>query len=242
MVVSSALWYALAAAAGNVAGGLCAVQGIRLGLKVIEGLLAFGAGFMLSVALVEVLPEAFARGGQSAAGFVLAGYLAVHLTQHTATQHFHFGEETHAVTKAAGVSAVIGLLLHTFFDGVAIASGFAVSGQLGVLLFLAVLLHKLPEGVTICSVQVASGRSRNAAVGSAAILGLATVAGVLVTNVVAPLATHGLALAGGVTIYVAASNLVPEFQGKKGWQLPLAFFLGAAGFFAARAGLGAMGT
>lgn len=238
--MTTALWYALAAAAGNVAGGLCAVRGLRLGLQLIEGLLAFGAGFMLSVALVEVLPEAFARGGESAAAFVLLGYLLVHLTQHTATQHFHFGEETHAVTKVAGMTALIGLLLHTFFDGVAIASGFAVSGQLGVLLFLAVLLHKLPEGVTICSLQVKAGRSAGQAIGSAAILGAATILGVVLTDTVAPLATHGLALAGGVTLYVAASNLVPEFQGKKGWALPAAFFAGALAFFLVRELLGAL--
>src|SRR6266568_710968 len=57
---------------------------------------ALGAGFMLAVALVEVLPEAFARSGTAAPALVLAGYLAVHFTQHTLTPHFHFGEETHA--------------------------------------------------------------------------------------------------------------------------------------------------
>src|SRR6185295_3337686 len=159
------------------------------------------------------------------------GYLLVHLSQHTATQHFHFGEETHAVTEVAGVSALIGLLLHTFFDGVAIASGFAVNRQLGLLLFLAIVLHKLPEGVTIASLQIAGGRRPAQAVGSAALLGLATVVGVLVTDWVSFLSNHGLALSGGVTLYVAASNLVPEFQGKRGWKLPVAFFLGAAVFF-----------
>src|SRR5207253_1798195 len=81
---------------------------------------------MLAVALVELLPEAFARSGAAAPGLVLAGYLAVHLTQHTLTPHFHFGEETHAVNRVAGTSALVGLLLHTFFDGVAIASAFLV--------------------------------------------------------------------------------------------------------------------
>jgi len=76
---------------------------------------------------------------------------------------------------------------------------------------------------------------RGRAVASAAILGAATVLGVLVTDGVAVLAAHGLALSAGVTIYVGASNLVPEFQGKPGWRLPAAFFLGAGGFFAARA-------
>jgi ZIP family zinc transporter/zinc and cadmium transporter len=227
----TALTYAFIAALGNVVGGVAVAKGAKLGLKLISGCVAFGAGFMLSVALAEVLPEAFATGGRSAALYVLLGYLLVHLSQHTATEHFHFGEETHEVTHQAGVTALVGLLLHTFFDGVAIASGFAVSNQLGVLLFLAIVLHKLPEGVTISSVQIAGGTKPSRAVGSAALLGVATIAGVLVTDSVSFLAAHGLALSAGVTIYVAASNLVPEFQGKKGWGLPLAFFLGAGTFF-----------
>ncbi|MBI4500118.1 MAG: ZIP family metal transporter [Gemmatimonadetes bacterium] len=228
------LIYAVIAAFGNVAGGVAVARGARFGLKVIEGVLALGAGFMLSVTIIEILPEAFERGGGRAAVFVLLGYLLVHLTQHTVTHHFHFGEETHHVTRVAGISALVGLLLHTFFDGVAIASGFLVNQKVGVLLFLAIFLHKLPEGVTISSLQVAAGRRPAQAVGSAALLGLATVVGVLVTDGVAFLATHGLALSGGVTLYVAASNLVPEFQSKRDWKLPVAFFLGAAAFFATR--------
>jgi len=122
-------------------------------------------------------------------------------------------------------------LEHAFFDGVAIASGFLVSGRLGVLLFLAVLLHKLPEGVTVASVMVAGGAGRGRAIGAAAVLGLATILGVLLTTEVAPLARHGLALSGGVTLYVAASNLVPEFQAKRGWITAAAFFGGAVAFF-----------
>jgi ZIP family zinc transporter/zinc and cadmium transporter len=162
------------------------------------------------------MPEVL-RDSPAEALFVLAGYLAVHLAQHVLIPHFHFGEETHRVSPGAGLSALLGLTLHTFFDGVAIASGFLVSGRLGILLFLAVLLHKLPEGVTIASVM----------------LGVATVLGVALTEYVAPLARHGLALSAGVTLYVAASNLVPEFQAKRGGLTSAAFFGGALGFFLA---------
>jgi len=62
-------------------------------------------------------------------------------------------------------------------------------------------------------------------------LGAATLAGVLVTDRVGFLVQNGLALSAGVTIYVAASNLVPEFQGKRGWRLPAAFFAGAVAFY-----------
>jgi ZIP family zinc transporter/zinc and cadmium transporter len=226
----TALVFALVAAMGNVLGAMAVVRHAERGLRVIEGFLAFSAGFMLAVALVDVAPEALVRDPQAPV-FILAGYLAVHLAQHVAVPHFHFGEETHRISAAAGLSALIGLLLHTFFDGVAIASGFLVSAQLGLLLFLAVFLHKLPEGVAMASVILAGGQGKGRALGAAGALGGATVVGVLVTDVTATLRQHGLAIAAGVTLYVAASNLVPEFQGKGGWRMPAAFFTGAACFF-----------
>jgi ZIP family zinc transporter/zinc and cadmium transporter len=223
--------YALVAALGNVLGALAVTRRAARGLKLIEHFVAFGAGFMLAVAIVEILPEALVRSGTLAPGLVLAGYLAVHLTQHTLTPHFHFGEETHAVSSVAGTSALVGLLLHTFFDGVAIASAFLVRADLGMMVFVAIFLHKLPEGVTISSLMMAGGRTGGRAVGAAGLLGLATLVGVLLTDQLGFLVRHGLALSAGVTIYVAASNLVPEFQGKRGWKLPAAFFAGALVFF-----------
>jgi ZIP family zinc transporter/zinc and cadmium transporter len=229
--VSSSLIYALVAALGNVLGALAVTRKATSELKLIEHFVAFGAGFMLAVAIVEILPEALAKSGSVAPVLVLAGYLAVHLTQHTVTPHFHFGEETHAVTSVAGTSALVGLLLHTFFDGVAIASAFLVRPDLGVMVFIAIFLHKLPEGVMIASLMMAGGRTGGRAVAAAGLLGLATVAGVLLTDHLGFLILHGLALSAGVTIYVAASNLVPEFQHKRGWKLPASFFAGAVVFF-----------
>ena len=229
----TALGFALIAALGNVAGAMAVVRRERRSLDVIERFLAFSAGFMLSVALLEVTPEAM-RQGDTAPAFMLAGYLGVHLAQHVFVPHFHFGEETHEISRAAGPTALLGLLLHTFFDGVGIASGFLVSSELGILLFVAVFLHKLPEGVAMASLMLAGGQGRRRAIMAAGALGAATVAGVLLTEWATPLAEHGLAIAAGVTIYVAASNLVPEFQSQPGWRMPLAFFGGAGAFFVTR--------
>ncbi|MEO8636702.1 MAG: ZIP family metal transporter [Gemmatimonadales bacterium] len=237
----SAPLFALLAALGNLVGGWAVVRHERRSLAVIELFLAFGAGFMIAVTLLEVAPEALARRSDAPL-FILLGYLAVHLAQHVLVPHFHFGEETHHVSRRQGLTALIGLLLHTFFDGVAIASGFQVSSQLGVILFLAVFLHKLPEGVTMSSVMLACGYDRGRAFGASALLGVATMVGVLLTEVSQPLVNHGLAISAGVTLYVAASNLVPEFQARSGWRAPLAFFGGAAAFFAAQRLLEAVGV
>ena len=229
--MGEALGYAAVAALGNVIGALAVTRHAARSLRLIEHCVAFGAGFMLAVALVDVIPEAVAQSGGLAMPLVLAGYLAVHLTQHTVTPHFHFGEETHHVRAVAGTGALVGLLLHTLFDGVAIASGFLVRPSLGILLFLAIVLHKLPEGVTISSLMLAGGRSRSQAVGAAALLGMATVLGVVLTDALGVLAAHGLAVSAGVALYVAASNLVPEFQAKRSWLLAASFFGGAAAVY-----------
>jgi ZIP family zinc transporter/zinc and cadmium transporter len=203
-------------------------------MSALDKLIALSAGFMISVALLDLIPEAIAIHGASAGLIVLTGYVLVHLTQHTLTPHFHFGEEVHQVTRAVSVSALIGLLLHTFVDGVAIASGFEVSASLGLLVFLAIVLHKLPEGLAISSLFLAAGASRARALLAGAALGTATLVGGLATEYFAPLRTYGLPLAAGVALYVGASNLVPEFQGKKGWGLPVSFFAGCGLYLLAR--------
>jgi ZIP family zinc transporter/zinc and cadmium transporter len=228
------LLYALVAALANVAGAAAITWRAHWSIRALETMVAFAAGFMISASLTDIFPEAIARGGQVAAIVALLGYVLVHLTQHTLVPHFHFGEETHEVSEIVSISALIGLLLHTFVDGVAIASGFNVSQALGMLVFVAIVLHKLPEGLAISSLFLAAGASRRRALYAASSLGVATVAGALLTDSLGALRTHGLALSAGVTLYVAASNLVPEFQARRGWRLPVSFFTGCGLYFAAR--------
>jgi zinc and cadmium transporter len=231
----TSLIYAAAAAVANVAGAAAVTTRRAWSTRSLELLIALSAGFMISVSLADIIPTAIAMDGERAALTVLAGFLVVHLTQHALVGHFHFGEETHHVSQRVRISALAGLLLHTFVDGVAIASAFLVNTELGVLVFGAIFLHKLPEGLAISSLTLAAGGSRRAALGAAALLGAATLVGALLTDASAPLARYGLALSGGVTLYVGGSNLIPEFQGKPGWWHNVAFFGGCSLYFAARA-------
>jgi ZIP family zinc transporter/zinc and cadmium transporter len=130
-----------------------------------------------------------------------------------------------------GYSVLLGLIIHTFFDGIAIASGFLVSKALGWIIFFAIFLHKIPEGFTVSSVMLASGRSRGTAWGASVILGGATLAGVLTMAIFRQHVDAGLPLAAGVTIYVAASDLVPEVNKEPGARMALLVFVGAGVVF-----------
>lgn len=233
-MIRAAFGYTILAALANVAGAAAVTWRARWTVPALEKMVALSAGFMVSVALLDLAPQAIEQHGAGAGPLILIGFLLVHLTQHTLVPHFHFGEEVHEVTKAVSISALAGLLLHTFVDGVAITSGFEVRATLGFLVFIAILLHKFPEGLAISSIFLASGASRRRALLAGGSLGLATIVGGLTTEYFATLGKYGLALAAGVSLYVGASNLVPEFQAKRDWKLQGSFFLGCALYLLAR--------
>jgi ZIP family zinc transporter/zinc and cadmium transporter len=223
----------LTAAAANVFGGAVIVQK-QWRYSYLKYFVALGSGFMLATALVEMVPASVQLRGADAGFLVLVGYLIVHFFEHTVSPHFHFGEETHQdefVQKHKSWSVVLGLVIHTFFDGIAIASGFLVSAKLGWVIFLAVFLHKIPEGFTVASVMLASGRSRAVAWGSSVLLGAATLLGVLTMVITRQAVGVGLPVSAGVTIYVAASDLIPEVNREPGIKMALVVFLGVGFMF-----------
>ena len=186
---------------------------------------------MLATAFLEMIPESLQLAVRPDEVFflVLGGYLLVHFFEHTLAPHFHFGEETHHDEMAhahAGIAAVLGLVIHTFFDGVAIASGVLVSTWLGGVIFLAVFLHKLPEGSTVASLMLASGQSRRIALLSSAALGGATLAGVGLMYLLRGAVGVALPFSAGVTVYVAASDLIPEVNREPAVGMPILVFLG----------------
>ncbi|HXJ36022.1 MAG TPA: ZIP family metal transporter [Candidatus Eisenbacteria bacterium] len=222
------LVFVAVAAAGDVAGSLVVTRAHHGGQAPLRYFVAAGAGFMLAAAFVRMLPES--THVPHAFLFVLLGYFGVHLFEHTVAPHFHYGEETHTealLRPSAGVLAVLGLGVHTLFDGVAIAAGFMVGPALGVLLFVAVLLHKVPEGFTVASIVLATGHSRRAAILAGTALGLLTLIGAVGTTLFAGrYVGYALALSAGVTIYVAASDLIPEVNREGGPALAWTVFGG----------------
>ena len=241
------------AALANLAGGLLvASSGVhRPGAKLLKYLVALGAGFMLAAIFIEILPETFAlwsdgSGPRTAEGIVgattllLAGYLLIQLFEHTVAPHFHFGAETHPehlMKPSAAYAAIGGLTIHTFFDGVSIASAFLVNFRVGFLVFIAIMLHKLPEGFTVASIMLASGRSTQKALLATAAIGAATLAGVVSIAALDARTTdavgYALPFSAGVTLYVAASDLIPEVNHKeeRNPTVSIVVFVGVALFY-----------
>lgn len=230
--ITTSILLGLAAAAANGFGGAILVQK-EWDKRYLRYFIALGSGFMLGTSILEMLPESIRVSGPNAPLLMLAGYFIVHFFEHTVTSHFHFGEETHAeefLNSHRIYSVIFGLVIHTFFDGIAIASGFTVSNWLGWVIFLAVVLHKVPEGFTASSIMLAAGRSKRMAWAASALLGVATMIGVLTVTAFSRSMTAGLPLSAGVTLYVAASDLIPEVNRERGASVALAVFAGVGLF------------
>ncbi|HEY3130769.1 MAG TPA: ZIP family metal transporter [Acidobacteriota bacterium] len=221
------------AAGANVIGGYAVSYQKVVDRFLLRLLIAMGAGFLLAATFIAVLPNSLALNPQTPL-ILLGGYLFMQFFQHTVAPHFHFGEETHHEPYEqahVGYTAVLGMTLHAFFDGALIASGFAISAKLGILLFVAVLLHKIPEGFTAASIMRAAGKSRRTSRFSAELIAGATFLGVISVSLVAAAVRYALPFSAGVTLYVAASDLIPEVNREGRVWVSGVVFLGALFYF-----------
>jgi zinc transporter ZupT len=238
----------LAAAATGAGGFILTPKGLYERYKnAFKYLIALGAGFMLAVAFLELLPKIIELWKElptadflTPMALILAGYLLTQFFEHTIAPHFHMGEEIKKdslISYSSAYVALGGFLIHTFLDGVSIAAAYKVEPQVGWLVFFAVLLHKIPEGFTIASLLLAAGRSLKEALIAANVVGLTTLLGViafLLFGQAVGFSVHfALPLAGGVMIYVAASDLIPEINhhGGKRPLVSIFVFAGVALFF-----------
>lgn len=246
------LLFGVLAGLGNVLGGLILFPGkIHTRYKKsLKYLLALGAGFMLAVTFIEIIPKTILIWQKSDPGddnlylpmlLLLVGYLLTQFFEHTIAPHFHLGEENHdesMLATSSAYTAVSGLLVHTFFDGVSIAAASQIDVRVGFLVFIAVFLHKFPEGFTIASMLLAAGKGFREVLIATSVIGAATLIGVLLFAFIGSRfessIAYALPLASGVTLYVAASDLIPEVNHHGGRRPLVSFsvFAGVALFFA----------
>ena len=193
--------------------------------------IALGSGFMLATVIVEMVPQSLKLAPSAGPVLILAGYFVVHIFEHSLPGHFHFGEETHDhefLNPSVARTALAGLTIHSFFDGVSIASGFLISNWLGTVISGAMIIHNIPEGFTIASVMSAAGKGRRAGLRAAGVLAIAKIFGVLAMTFAQRHVNIGLALSAGVTLYVAASDLIPEVNKQPGPKIALTVAAGVA--------------
>jgi ZIP family zinc transporter len=184
-------------------------------------IIAIGAGIRIGAAFFDLIPEAVGLLGGNLDQAMLAtaiGFLAFYVVEKLTTVHVgHEGaaelDHGDAAHRHVGVIGASGMSIHSFLDGVALATGLVVGGGLGLVIAVVVVIHRFSDGISVVSLLMASRTPRQQAYRWVAIVALAPVLGVLLGLVVTiPDQALGVLLAvfAGFFLYVGAAELLPE--------------------------------
>lgn len=178
-------------------------------------LISFSAGVLLSVALLDLLPEASENIDPHNLGvFVLFGVLILFLFEktHVWWHHHHDSHGHHPEV----VSIFLGDTLHNFIDGLAIGASFIVSPALGITTALAVALHEIPQEFADFGIYIKHKLKPNLILTANVASSLATLIGALVVYLFReafdPYVFPLLALTAGMFLFISLSDLIPDLH------------------------------
>ena len=244
-----ALAVSLAACLSAFLGGWLALRAIRyVGL-----IIAIGAGIRIGAAFVDLIPESIAHLGslESAMLWTATGFLAFYVLEQMTT--LHVGHETaveldhdSATHQHLGVAGALGMGIHSFLDGVALAAGIAVGGGLGIVIASVVIVHRFSDGIGVVSFLLASRTTSSTAWRWLTVVAVAPIAGVVVGSLLAvPDAVLGAMLGffAGFFLYVGAAELLPEAHRRDRSRLvAVATVMSAIGIYLFSLWVGAIGV
>lgn len=192
---------------------------------------ALGAGLLLGMSLVHMIPEAAELMPGSFGIWLLAGFLLLLFVERFAM--VHACEEQHCDYHRLGWAAFLGLTVHGLIEGAALATSLVLP-NIGPMVLVAILSHKLPSGVVLATILRLAGTSKSrslAFVGGVSLsgpIGLMMSYSLLSHSAFAETAGALLAASAGTFLYIGACDLLPELH-KKGdgrWGRLIGFFLG----------------
>ena len=209
------IFYVITAALANILGGFVIFFKKNWSRRSLYALMALSSGLLFSIAIMDLVPAAL-EIMESSSIYIILGFGIIFLFQQLVAPHFHFGEETHqSQTHTTMYGALIGMIIHTFFDGLSIVASFAINSGLGFVVLIAVLIHKIPDGLTISSIVFSSVKSKKKAIGAAVLLGLSTILGataaLFLTELVSlqsSILAISLSLTAGIFLYIALTDLL----------------------------------
>lgn len=189
--------------------------------------ICFAAGVLITAPLVHILPHAMVAN-QQAGLWALGGFMFMFFSNKLIKY------KTNEKELAFGITAIEGIGIHSFIDGIIYSVTFSVSIYTGLLAGIGLATHEFAEGVIAFSVLLKGGlTAKKAAFIAFLVAGLTTPVGAfLVYPFIKTLSESSLSLAlgfvGGVLIYVSASHLLPEAREHEQHHSHLAFLLGVA--------------
>ncbi|MFP4477433.1 MAG: ZIP family metal transporter [Desulfatibacillaceae bacterium] len=181
-------------------------------------MLCFAAGVMLTISFIELIPEGIELSSiPIAVGGLVVGALAMYGVDRL-IPHIHpslCAQEQGCNLQRTSVFLILGIFMHNFPEGLAIAAGGVAEAEVSVVIAVAIAIHNIPEGIcTSAPNYLATGKKWQAFLFSAS-TALPLLAGFLLGYYIfptIPFAIMGFIVSGtaGLMIYITVDELIPN--------------------------------
>lgn len=225
MEILQVAFWAMVGGVVSLCGGAVLLMNKRLRFTALRYGLPFGAGALLAAAFLAVLPEALeGSDAHVVTVYALGGFLGFFILERVFTWFHHHHDEHHHDDVHGSHNAshqwlvIIGDTLHNAIDGAVIGAAFLVNPATGIGTALAVAAHEIPQEIGDFGILLGKGMRGRTVLLVNVLSSLATVAIAIVVFWLggayeidtAPV----LAVAAGLFIYIAASDIIPDIHEK----------------------------
>lgn len=203
--------------------GAAVAYTVAVPARVVAGVMAFGAGVLVSALTFGLVEEAIATGGLAAVVVGFAGGALVYTGANVAlarigAQHRKRSggqQPSEAEQSGSGMALAVGALLDGIPESIAIGLSLLAGGHVSLVTVAAIFLSNLPEGLASAAGMKRAGRSARYIFGVwgaiAGVSGVAAVAGVVLFAGASPAVAAGTtAVAAGAILAMLADTMVPE--------------------------------
>ena len=238
--------------AGVVGMGLGAVITAIFGTRtdrMISIFLSLAGGVMISIVLLELLPEAIEYSNMTVAvvGLVIGALMVLALNNiidtvtkknvsksklHDSYAEFFHSNEVITGKKnmlRSGMIMLFAIALHNIPEGLAMGAAGQHDAALGVTIAIMIALHNIPEGMAIAAPLISGGLSRFKTIVLLLLTGATTVIGAVAGVLIGGISDMALALsfsiAGGAMLYVVFGEILPHSIATDKDRVPAVFAL-----------------
>jgi len=202
--------------------------------RMISIFLSLAGGVMISIVLIELIPEAieYSNIWVTIVGLILGVLMVLFLhniidkisqtkasksePHETYADFFHSSEmiEKKKSMLHSGVIMLFAIALHNVPEGLALGAAGYHDAALGFTLAIMIGLHNIPEGMAISAPLIAGGFSKTKAILLVTVAGATTVIGAFAGYLIGGISSFALALsfaiASGAMLYVVFGEILPQ--------------------------------
>ena len=238
--------------AGVLGMGIGALLTLILGTrteKMISIFLAFAGGVMMSIALIELIPEAIEYGGMIIAAVGLAAGIVMVLAFHSLidmlsskgkkreklhgnyTEYLHASDINKKSMLRSGIVMLFAIALHNIPEGLAMGAAGHHDVALGISLAILIGLHNVPEGMAVSAPLISGGLTKGKVLCLTLLAGattaIGTAFGIFFGGISDVTLALSFAIAGGAMLYVVLGEILPQVIVIRKDRTPILFlFLG----------------